>query len=601
VADRASGSDPRPRPRTEAETGFERKDMVAWLSPRFLVSAAFEVLVSGTFSRLLDKRELAAGLPQYGDDLRPAEGEPPAPPFPDASYRDEDGALWLDYTADVGEGFDPTYTVAWLIAREKIELEHGGERHLTKRGRALVLGGDQVYPSASWEAYRDRFVGPYQAALPHLAEDQIPNLFAIPGNHDWYDGLTSFTRLFTQRGWIGAWRTRQRRSYFALRLSERWWLWGTDVQFDTYLDGPQLEYFRRASEDLKAGHQVILVTAKPSWHAAKRERGPALKKEGAWQTLSFVEEELIGGSEGKLALTLSGDHHHYARYERTAGEGPAHRITAGGGGAHTMGTASLKDTLRLPSLRDAETTATYELRSTSPTPAESDEMRDSGFARAVRGALELREFIAVLYLVVALIVAAAIKDSAPDFSGHSFPEVIPDAISPWSLLLLGALGFALFKFANVKSDPALKRRVAARHWLEHTILAVAPPIAMIALLSDTGLAQEGAALGFISALVSVAMGFIAGPWVFARYILRVNRTGASRHSGEIWGALGSSEFKSFLRLKIDRDELLTIYPIGVRNSVEWRFEPDGDVGDPWFAPVGEEPAPTLIESPIILD
>ena len=93
----------------------------------------------------------------------------------------------------------------------------------------------------------------------------MPHLFAIPGNHDWYDGLTSFTRLFTQRSWIGAWRTRQRRSYFALRLSDRWWLWATDIQFDTYIDGPQLEYFRKASADLKDGHRVILATAKPSW------------------------------------------------------------------------------------------------------------------------------------------------------------------------------------------------------------------------------------------------------------------------------------------------------------------------------------------------
>jgi hypothetical protein len=219
----------------------------------------------------------------------------------------------------------------------------------------------------------------------------------------------------------------------------------------------------------------------------------------------------------------------------------------------------------------------------------------------VRGAQQLREFIAVIYFVVALIIAAAIKDSAPDFSGQSFPEILPDALSVWSVLLLGGLGFALFKFANVKTDPALKRKVAARHWLEHATLAVAPPIALIALLSDTGLAQEGAALGFIAALVSLLVGFVAGPWVFARYVLRVNRTGASRHSGEIWGALASTDYKSFLRMKIDRDELLTIYPVGVRHSAKWRFEPEGDVGDPWFVPDSEEPAPALIEAPIVLD
>src|SRR5215207_4002820 len=90
---------PPPRPATEAEIGFVRQGMVPWLSPKFLIGAGIEVAVSGAFSRLLDKRELAAGLPGYGQDLTPAEGEPPAAPYTDASYEDEDGALWLDYAS----------------------------------------------------------------------------------------------------------------------------------------------------------------------------------------------------------------------------------------------------------------------------------------------------------------------------------------------------------------------------------------------------------------------------------------------------------------------------------------------------------------------
>ena len=272
-------SAPPPRPESEDKTGFERQEMVPWLSPRFLVGAGIEVAVSNGFSKLLDKRELAAGLPGYGQDLDD-EGEA-LEPYREASYRDEEGALWLDYAADVGEGFDPTYTVAWLLGRQTLELEPG---LVTKRGRALVLGGDQVYPSANWEAYRDRFVGPYSAALPYVDESKgqkVPHMFAIPGNHDWYDGLTSFTRLFTQRSWIGAWKTRQRRSYFAVRLSERWWLWAPDIQFDTYLDGPQLDYFREASKDLADGHRVILATAKPSWVRAQGDKEPAILRKKA--------------------------------------------------------------------------------------------------------------------------------------------------------------------------------------------------------------------------------------------------------------------------------------------------------------------------------
>ncbi len=578
--------------------------MVPWLSPKFLIRAGLEVFISGGFSKLLDKRELGAGQPGYGHDLEPGEGQPPAPPFTDASYRDEAGALWLDYAADVGEGFSPTYTVAWLLSRRTLEVESGGEMLATRRGRALVLGGDQVYPSASWEAYRDRFAGPYRAALPHLPEGEVPHMFAIPGNHDWYDGLTSFMRLFGQRSWIGAWRTRQRRSYFALRLSERWWLWATDIQFDTYLDGPQLEYFRKASAELAAGHRVILATAKPSWVGYRRPENPALKREGAWETLSFVEEKLIGESKGELAVTLSGDHHLYAHYARKSGEGPLHRITAGGGGAHSMGTAGLKDKLKLPSLDNPDVASTYSLGATSPTPEESVRLRDEEAMGAVMRVKGLGVMIGAIYALIALALADAIKDASRGLEGEpggfSFPSMIVDAGSMWSIGLIVLLGVGLYRFANVR-DAAERRRVAARHWLEHLLPALVIPFAMFVLLDDTWLGEQGMLVGWMAAAVSGLAGYFLGRLTFARYLLRVNRSGPKRHSGVIWGAIASTDYKNFLRMKIDSDERLTIYPIGIRKSVEWRFEPDGDVDDAWYVPVTEAPEPRLIEPPIVIE
>jgi len=57
-----------------------------------------------------------------------------------------------------------------------------------------------------------------------------PLMLALPGNHDWYDGLTSFLRLFTQGRMIGGWRTEQKRSYFTVQLPHRWWLYAVDIQ-----------------------------------------------------------------------------------------------------------------------------------------------------------------------------------------------------------------------------------------------------------------------------------------------------------------------------------------------------------------------------------
>ena len=64
------------------------------------------------------------------------------------------------------------------------------------RGKVLLLGGDEVYPTATTEAYEDRFKGPFAAALPRSEAGAEPDMFATPGNHDWYDGLVSFLRLF---------------------------------------------------------------------------------------------------------------------------------------------------------------------------------------------------------------------------------------------------------------------------------------------------------------------------------------------------------------------------------------------------------------------
>ena len=70
-------------------------------------------------------------------------------------------------------------------------------------------------------------------------------MYAIPGNHDWYDGLTGFMRVFGQENWVGGRQTAQRRSYFAIGLPHRHWLWGIDIQNDAYVDSAQIAYFQR--------------------------------------------------------------------------------------------------------------------------------------------------------------------------------------------------------------------------------------------------------------------------------------------------------------------------------------------------------------------
>ena len=110
--------------------------------------------------------------------------------------------------------------------------------------------------------------------LPEPSER--PHVYAIPGNHDWYDGLSTFTRLFCSdiggRRFAGWW-TRQRRSYFVIKLPHDWWLVGSDGQLQSDLDVPQIEHFREiARAHMKSGDKVILCLAQPVWIYAEKYR-----------------------------------------------------------------------------------------------------------------------------------------------------------------------------------------------------------------------------------------------------------------------------------------------------------------------------------------
>ncbi len=317
----------RPKSMDPDELGFTPQGMVAWFDPFQLLQTAIRTVVSSVFGSYADKRDLMPAL----------SAEPPV--FDYSDRVDAQGDFWLDFLADTGDGFDSTYTVASLVAASSLTLAGSGE--MLPRGRVLVFGGDGVYPTASRDEYLNRLLGPFRAALPHVAdESQAPHLFALPGNHDWYDGLTSFLRLFAQGRWIGGWQTRQKRSYFALKLPHGWWLWGTDIQLDSDVDHPQRLFFEDlAKNKLAAGDQVILCTAEPTWSHEWQGHKDAFK------TLAFFEEKVLRRFGHEPALVLSGDLHNYHRYTRN--DGMLQRITAGGGGAflHAIHPLPLKSSL----------------------------------------------------------------------------------------------------------------------------------------------------------------------------------------------------------------------------------------------------------------
>jgi hypothetical protein len=185
--------------------------MVRWYDPGQLLSTGVEVLIATAMGQRSDYRLMEDTADQDRFSYATWDGW-------------DDSGFCFDYMADTGDGWNSTHAMAALIAEPSLTV--GSET--LPRGRFLVLGGDQVYPVATQKNYEERLVIPFETAFPEpepprprispARPQDDPNsvdLYAIPGNHDWYDGLTSFLRIFGQGRPIGVWHTAQRRSYFA--------------------------------------------------------------------------------------------------------------------------------------------------------------------------------------------------------------------------------------------------------------------------------------------------------------------------------------------------------------------------------------------------
>jgi hypothetical protein len=589
-----SRSSERPTDLSLRELGFNRQKPVAWLSPGQLAGTAVRVVGAELFGAMLDKRELQAALSDGVFDH--ADG----------------GELWFDYVADLGDGFDATYSVAWLLAQRELAVADpaGGPGVTLPRGRVLVMGGDEVYPTPSWRGYEDRTKGPYLAAMPERDEAAAPTLYALPGNHDWYDGLTAFLRLFGKGSWFGGWRTRQRRSYFALALPRRWFLFAIDDQLASYLDDPQLTYFARAAEQLRPGDRVILCTSRPTWVYGDREPH-------AYDTVDYFIRKVIEPTGAEIPVLLTGDMHHYARYHRangpvtpTAGvadpaeDGAAPRhddelpprpgtptaaapgrtlVTCGGGGAYLYPTHQLPRRLSVPPegtlRRGANPSEPYELCTTFP-----DRARSTRLAWGVFGRLLGRNpmFAGVLGLLHVLLMYAFITAGSRVLTAPVLALV--------AVVFGGSLGFAM-------SEEDIHRRLA--HWLcglGHAVGHLALAVLGALVWWQLPLAHLPGPLPVLLAIVVYQPVFgVLGAELTAGYLLVASMFHVNVN--ESFAGQGIDDHKSFLRLHIAADGTLTIYPIGLeRVGRQWIAAPHDPTGTPWIKPVLPL-RPQLIERP----
>lgn len=105
--------------------------------------------------------------------------------------------VWIDFVADTGDDRDVSAAVGSMLASSYDVDDGTGGRLLLPRGDVLLFGGDISYPVATAEEIFKRLVLPWNEQLRKaLASSRKRVVLGVPGNHDWYDGLDGFGRLF---------------------------------------------------------------------------------------------------------------------------------------------------------------------------------------------------------------------------------------------------------------------------------------------------------------------------------------------------------------------------------------------------------------------
>ncbi|MEU7747388.1 metallophosphoesterase [Nonomuraea sp. NPDC049158] len=209
-----------------------------------------------------------------------------------------------------------------------------------------VIASDVLYPAGSGNEYENKFFRPYK--------DYDAPIYAIPGNHDWYDGLGGFMRVFCDapalppkrdaglRGLL--WRrsetiderllaeARTFRDRPAQRAAQPGPYWaietpsllivGVDTGIQGEIDAQQTAWLRRTSLDPRP---KILVTGKPIY--TRNDYKPSPLEGGG------TIDDIIRAPEHRYVAAIGGDVHNYQRYPVRVGDRVIQYIVSGGGGA----------------------------------------------------------------------------------------------------------------------------------------------------------------------------------------------------------------------------------------------------------------------------
>lgn len=526
--------------------GRVKRPMVGWYDPAQLIRTAGSVMVSSVFGRHADFRLLEALATKSESHIFDYSG---------------DGVFWFDYTADIGDGWNSTYAIAYWLAQPTLAMrDENGVEYNTERGQMLIFGGDAVYPVASRTAYQEKIVDCYETALAQTPEPNSPTVFAIPGNHDWYDSLASFMRLFCSERWFGGWKTKQKASYFATKLPRGWWLIGTDIQLDSDIDDKQVEFLRDVAKQMQNTDRIILCVAEPHWIYAKTYGID--DKDYNESNLAFIEEKIFGK---KISVFVAGDLHHYRRHQSPDN---VQKITAGGGGAFMHPTHG----------PDVEKLAGgFRLEKSFPDQKTSCRLAWHNLLFPVLNPT-LGLVTAILYLLTGWAMHMDLSAYALGEIKQAFAATFNKMLNePFAAFWVTFVFLSFYLFTDTHSK-RYRYSAGTMHGMSHLVA-----VFFIGWFSSAfTVAQLGLTVGSTEQLLAAGLlmflgGWLLGPVILAIYLL-ISLNGFKHHANEAFSSLKIQDWKNFLRMKIDVDGSLTIYAVGLRR-VPRRWKKIGEPGE----------------------
>ncbi len=312
----------------------------SWARPSTLWAARNDVVAKRLYdpvdrARVAWVRIARARAIEHGDD----------PDF--VVRRGGDAAVSVLLLGDPGEGDDSQYAVVPPLLSQAEGVDF------------TVICSDVIYPAGEIGDYRTRFFRPYR--------DLDCPIYAIPGNHDWYDGLHGFmshlcgidvpkaplevgpglkavlARMLWRRTMppedaaLADMRKERSRTSQLSEPTQPGPYWAIDagplriVGIDTgvvgSIDAEQADWLRRVS--FNSERAKVLVTGKPL--IVNGHRLP--------DATGKLVDDVVRDPRARYVMAVGGDTHNYQRYPVVLGDGRTIQyVVSGGGGAYTHAT-----------------------------------------------------------------------------------------------------------------------------------------------------------------------------------------------------------------------------------------------------------------------